>query len=808
MPSLLPDVQSALRFFARHRAASAVLVLTMALALGANTAAFSVLRSCLFAQLAVPEPERVVFVWTVRQLEGRGAVNFFDAYPNVRLLRENTRFWHSLAATLGVDVNWQADDGSAVRLQGVRAEADFFRVMRVAPVLGRTFTAAEHGPRAAPVALISAKLWHSAFGGAPDVLGRTLRLNGHPHVIIGVLPAGFAQPQGTDVWLPFDLPDDAWNLVIGGRQLGVYARLADGVSPAAAKAELRGFAPRAIEANPENKDWTWTVQPIREALLNGADNALVLVQVGAAILLVLAGSNLASLLLAWAMEREQETSLRLVLGATGWHIVRQFLIKSLLVAGAGGVLGVILAESALPLVQRLNPSPVLSAWLANLRVDLGALGFTAVLVLGTGLAGGLLPSIHARRTSFATALRNESRGASLSRAGLRWQQGMVVVQSGVAVLILTGATLAAVGFGRLSQVRLGFQVDQRAAFQVQFPEPAYATHEKRADFVQRLEQNLAREPEIKSFGFSSTLPVGDTQWGGGFHPQLPNGAYTPEPQVFHFRRVSPGYLKTLAVPLIEGRGLSERDTGEAPPVALISQAAAAKYWPGESAIGRRLRRAVPKDAPPIEIVGVVGNVRDAGPGAPNAETVYLPFAQVSLRRGWVVLHGENPAGLLAAGRRALTATDPEVAAYNGSPLADFARQATALPRLQTALLGAFALVAIGITALGSYGVMSQLVASRHRELAIRSALGANRADVLRLVLWSNARLALAGSALGLVGATLVCHGIEKRLTGFEAGHVWPYLAVLTLVLLLTQLASILPARRATRCDAPGALFAT
>lgn len=807
MPSLLLDFATAWRFFRRRRAATLVIVLTMGLALGANTAVFSVLKAFVFARLAVPESDRVMFVWTVRQLEGRGAVNFTDAYPNVKLQRETTHFWESLAATLNADLNWQQDDGSAVRLQGARVEADFFTVMRSRPALGRLFTAAEQGPRAAPVAVISHELWHRAFHGSADALGRTLRLNGVPHTIVGVLPAGFSQPQGTEVWLPFDLPENMWTLIVGGRQLNVYARLAPGMTAAAAQRELQAFAPRAVEANPENKDWTWTVQPMREALLAGADNALLFVQTGAAVLLVLAMSNLASLLLAWAAEREQETAVRLALGASAGRIVRQFLAQSLLLVALGGALGVGLAAAALPLLQRFNPNPALAAFLVDLHVDVETLGFAAALVLGTGLLAGLLPAWQARRAALVSALRSESRGASASRSGLRWQRGMVVVQAAVAVLILTGAALAGIGFERRAKIDLGFRAEKRVVFQIQFPEPAYAAHEKRAEFVRALEQNLAREPEIRSFGFSSTIPVGDIQWGAGISPQLPSGEFTREPEVFHIRRASPGYLRALGVPLREGRMLDAHDRGDAPAVAVISQAAAERYWPGQSAIGRKLRRAQPKDAALLEVVGVVGNVRDAGPGAPDAVTLYVPFDQMSMRRGWVVLEGDNPAGLFAAGRRALKATSPDVAAYNTAKLADLAWQANAIPRLQVGLLAVFAAIAIGITALGSYGVMSQLVANRQREMAIRAALGADRGAMLRHVLGQNARLAALGAAGGLAGAWLAARWAQNALTGFPAEVWWPYFAVTALVLGLTQVASFVPARRAANVDVQKALTA-
>jgi predicted permease len=471
--------------------------------------------------------------------------------------------------------------------------ANFFEVMRVKPALGRVFKQEEEGPRAAHVAVISHALWRGGFGGATEVLGRSVRLNGTPHTIIGVMPPGFGQPQGTEVWLPFDLPEDLWTAVVGGRQLNNYARLAPGVTTAAADEELEEFATRAIEAEPNNKDWGWRVRPLRENLLDDAYNALIFVQTGAAILLILAVSNLSSLLLAWAAERQRETAMRLALGASGWRLARQFLGQSLLLVTTGGGLGVLLAAASLPVLRKLNPNPDLAAFLEQLELDGGTLGFAAALVLGTGLIVGLLPAWQARTISISKTLRTESHGASAGGPALQWQQAMVVLQAAISVIILVAATLAGIGFWKLIRVQPGFATEQRVAFRIQFPEPAYGTHEKRVAFVRELESNLALESAIASHGFVSSLPVGDIQWGGGFFPQLANGEFTKEPVVFHFRRTAPGYLETMAIPLIEGRLIDERDRADAPPVAVISKTAAGAEGRADRG-NRRCRRRRPR----------------------------------------------------------------------------------------------------------------------------------------------------------------------------------------------------------------------
>ncbi len=807
MHSLFLDFAAALRFFARRRAAFAVIVLTMALALGANTAVFSVLKAFLFANLAVPESERIVMVWTTKDLPGRGSVNFNDAYPNYRLLRDTTRSFESIGTSLLFDVNWQREEDTR-RLQGLRVTASFFDVMRVRPALGRFFAAREEGPGAAPVAVISHALWRSAFAGSDAVIGHSVRFNGQAHTIIGVAAPQFSQSPGTDVWLPFDLPANQWTAITGGRQLVTYARLAPGVTEAMARLELQAFTPRAIEMDAANRDWGWTTQPLRAALLSGADNALLVVQAGAAVLLLLAICNLASLLMAWAAERQRETAVRLALGASGWRLVRQFLVQSLTLVALGGGLGVLLAALALPALQRLNPNPTLNRLLTHLELDGGTLAFAATLVLGTGMLAGLLPAWQSRAVSFLDALRSDARGASLGRGALRWQQAMVVLQAAVSVLILVGAALAALGFQKLGRVSRGFQTENRVVLQFQFPEPAYDTHAKRAQLVRTLEQQLAAEPALIRHAVSTTIPVGDIQWGAGFSPQLSTGEFTREPSVFHFRRATPGFLPALGVPLVAGRLFDAHDGADQPSVAVVSKALADKYWPGESALGRKLKRASTAGglSPSVEIVGVVGNVHDAGAGAPAGETIYVPFDQQSLRRGWIVLHGRGTdAETIAAGRRALRAAEPGIATFNVAPLAELAWQADALPRLQVTLLGVFAVIAIGLTALGSYGVMSQLVANRRQELAIRAALGSTRHGVLRLVLRQNARLAAAGTALGLAAAWPGARVLQAKLTGFDASPLWPYAAVAAGVLLLTQLASLIPARRAARLDVATAL---
>jgi len=359
-----------LRFLARRKALSAVAVLTMALALGANTAALSVLKAFLLSSLAVPESDRVVLIAPERTMPGRGSVVFADAYPNYELLRKTQRAFADVTVFVQLQTSWD-DHGEARSLNATRASASFFSTMRVQPARGRAFTAAEEGPSPAPVVIISHALWTSAFGSDPAVVGRAiLLLDGKPHTVIGIMPDGFAQPVPSDVWLPFDIPATQRSVISGGRQLTVYGRLADGTSFEAARADVNRFTTRAIEESPaDNKDYRYAIKTLRNVLLDGADSSALFVQAGAATLLALAILNLASLLIAWGFERRQEMAVRRALGAGDRRVMRLLLQQSVVIVAIGAALGVALAYVALRTLQQFDLGPTVSVLVGQIGSD-------------------------------------------------------------------------------------------------------------------------------------------------------------------------------------------------------------------------------------------------------------------------------------------------------------------------------------------------------------------------------------------------------------------------------------------------------
>jgi putative ABC transport system permease protein len=791
--------EAGLPFLLRHKTGFAMAVLTTALALAANTAAFSALEALLFSSLGVPDPDRVLVVSPVRDVPGRGTVVFAEAYPNYLLLRATQRSFASVACVLQGFVSWD-DSGEARALDSARVTATFFATMGVQPSLGRVFGERDEGPDPSPVVLISHELWRKAFSGDPGVVGRVLRLDGSPRTVLGVMPPGFAQPAPTQVWLPFDVPPSYREHVILKRTLTVFGRLEPGVSRAAAAREMADFTRRATDADPGNRDFRYTLQTLREALLDGADSTVLLVQGGAVVLLLLAAANLAALLTAWSLERRQETAVRVALGASQGRIVRQCLAQGLLVVGLGGALAFALAASSLPALHDLDQAPGLASFLRSLRLDGGALGFGIALVGVIGVGAGLVPAWHARRWDVGAGLRAASRGASLSRGALRGQTGLMRAQVALAVVILSSAAVVGASFRNVLLVPGGFDAKGGEVFRLVLPENEYPAHEARVRLARALLQGLAAEPEIGAYGFSNTLPVGDTPWVGRFFVERPGGELDPEPLLFHLRRISVGYLRALGLTLLRGRPFDSHDTVGAPAVAVVSQALADRLWPGEDAIGKRLHRAEP-GAEPLQVVGVVNSTIDGGYNASRGETVYVPFEQWSVSRLSLLVRGRGTAeATRAAVRRALGAADPNLAAHAETTLETLVRETQALPRLRMVLLLAFAVVAAGITVLGSYGTMSQLVVSRERELVLRLALGAGPRDLGCSVLLHNARLSLAGAAAGLAIAWAAAGLLRPFVVGLEPRSLPILGAAAAATLGLTLLATLPPALRAMRLD--------
>jgi putative ABC transport system permease protein len=777
-------------------------VTTMALALGANTLAFALTKSFLAASFGMPEADRLYVIAPVRSLPGRGDVVFAEAYANYALLREVQRSFADLAVMSQGIASWNTGD-EARPLQSARISASFFTTTRVQPALGRAFRKDEEGPGAAPVAIISHALWRGALAGDPGVLGRTMEIDGSAYTVVGVMPPGFSHPLPTDLWLPFDLANPtAWTAVTGGRSLAVYGRLGNDATFAAARAEMDALTRAVIEANPDNRDYRYVVQSIREYLVPGAARILLFVQLGATLLVLLAIANLSSLLVAWGFDRRQEISVRLALGAGHVRVVRLLVMQSLTVVGMGGVLALLITGVATPLVRGLDVSPALGIYLSELHVDVVVLLVSALVVATSGVLAGLLPAWLAGRADPAVALRSAGRTVGLSPAAMRWQQAMVAAQATLSVFIVSVAVLIGASFRNLGQVRAGFRPGDLVVARIQLTGGRYGSAGARAAFGNRLLENLALDDRLVAWSFTSTLPVGDPGWGGRFYADAADAGGTADPLLFHFRRISAGYTEAMGIPLERGRTFDAHDDSASTAVAVVSHSLVQRLWPGEDPIGRRLYRFQAGGPPvPLEIVGVVGDVQDGGLTAPAGETVYVHWSQVSVGSMSIIAASNGSPGVtLDAIRTALHATDPDIAASNTATLRSLANQANALPRLQTILLSAFALVALAMILLGGYGVMSQFVLSREREFALRLLFGARPSRIAMAVLVQSAKMTVAGVSVGLLLVWLAGSLMEPLVFGVAPRSLPILFAVAAGILLLTSLAALSPAVRATTAD--------
>lgn len=778
--------------------AAAILILAMTIA--ASTAASAVVDAALLNQLGVPDSDRLLNVEPLRDLPGRSAVVFNESYPNyLRLKDRRADAFAAVTCVYQSVVGWD-DHGDVRPLQVARVSASFFPTVAVPPLIGQPFTAADDGVTPTPVVVISHRVWMEAFAGDPRAIGQPLRLAGVPYTVLGVMPAGFALPAPTDIWVPLGVPTFMPAIA---RVFSVYARLRPGVPAAAVDSLTTDLTKQAIDADSVmNRDFRYRVRPLREALVDNAGQSIWLVEAGALLLYVLAISNVWSLLIAWVFERRHETAVRRALGASARDIVWLFVRRSLGLAVPAGVLGALGAWAALPFVRGLHPTPQLGFLLSSARLDARVVCTAVLLTLAAALAIGLVPAWHACRQDPIAGLGSASRGASLTRSAARWQRAMVLVQSALAVVVLFAAVVSGISFWKLAAVPDGFDPVDRLVVRAILPDARYATHESRALFATRLLEEAHREPELASFAFTTTLPVGDQAWGGRFFPELPDGTMPREPLTLHFRRVSPGYLRAIGIPLLKGRDFDDRDIAGAVPVAIVSRAAAERLWHGDDPMGRHLRRLTTNpDDPPLEVVGVATDTMDAGYASPVGEAIYVPFAQISIGRMSIVVRPRgDDAAAIAAVKRALKTVDPTLAASDISSLPALVNDAHAIPRLQMTLLTLFGIVAASLTALGSYGVMSQLVASRQRELAVRLAVGATPRRLGAMVLGQNARLAVGGIGVGLVAAWYLGRALQPILFGVSSTSAAALASVGAGTLLITLGATIVPAVRAALVD--------
>jgi predicted permease len=802
MRTLLQDVRYALRTLARSPGFTLAAAATLAVGIGANAAIFSLVRGVLLRPLPFPEPERLVSLWEAN--DAKGYSRMVASPPNYLDWKAESRSYESMGAftetTLVV-----ADRGEAERLDGAAVTFGFFETLGVRPLHGRLFRESETSAGHPAVVVLGHGVWQRRFGGDPGIVGRTVRLDGEPYEVVGVMPASFRFPEETpDFWIPLSFPPDVASQR-GAHYLDVVARRKPGVTVAAARAEIRAIADRLRRAYPRtNSDYTAGATPLDESLVGAVAPAMRMLLGAVALVTLVACANVANLLLVRGTRRRAEIAIRSALGAGSRRIARQLLTESAVLAVAGAAAGLALAAASLDGIVALAPASV--PRLSEVRLDAGVLAFTAAWTLASVAIFGLAPALAALRPGPMSALRGFGADAGGSRRRVSGRQILVVGQVALALVLSAGAGLLLRSLGRLSSVDPGFRTERALSYSLTLPQSRYPDEAARGAFLERLLGRMRSLPGVRSAGAVFGLPLTGMSFSSSFRPSgSPPDDKEPSAQL---RVASRGYFETMGIPVVAGRGFTPEDRRGAPIAILVSRTAARKFFPSGDAIGRRLRFGARMTETRIEgeIVGVVGDVRDAELGAGPTPEFYGSLEQAPTDEFHVVLRGDVPPDrLIASARSAVAGLDPELAATDASTLDQVVRRSVARPRFMVQLLLVFASMALLLCAIGIYGVTAYAVTQRTREIGIRMALGADRAAVRALVLREGLRLALAGVGLGLAGAFALTRLLRGFLFEIGPGDPMTHAAVSLLLGGVAVAACAIPARRAARLDPIAAL---
>jgi predicted permease len=775
-------------------------VLVLALGIGANLAVFSVVSGVLLEPLPFREPERLVRLYEsfpLRDGFGEGSV----AVPNYLDWKRQTTSFSGMAITgWRESVVWQTSRASEL-LSVAPVGADYFPLLGVPPLLGRTLGEADVDPANEPALVLSESAWRSRLGGDARLLGRRLVLDGAPHVVVGVMPDAFHRT--TDGWVPLRVPPEQ-AASRGSHAFQVLGRLAPAVTIQTARRELERIAGQIAAAHPDEQEGrSALVVPLRDTYVGRVEQRLLALFGGATLVLLVACANAAGLLVARGLARRRDIAVLAALGATRWRVVRQLLAESLVLAGAGTAVGLALTWAAL---RALAATGDLLPRASEVALDGRVAAFAALLVVLTGVLFGLGPALRVSRVDLQQDLRRGARQTGGgSGAATRLRGALVVAQLALSLVLLVGAGLLLRAFTNLSVTETGMQLER--AVSAEILRPAKGDEDPVTAFQEPLLARLRAQPGVEAAGAISHLPLVTWGYNGNFGivgKSYPSVAESPWAE---FRAVSPGYFDAVGVPVLRGRGLRSADRRDAAPVVLVNRTLAERYFPGEDAVGRELDL---DDLRPV-IAGVVGDVRQATlEQAPRPE-VYFPFAQVrdaSERQfALVVRTAGAPGSAAAAVRRAVAATDPGAAVFELRPMREVVAGSIADRRFYLAVLAAFAVVALALAVAGLYAVVSYAVQQRRHELGIRLALGCTDHGVQRMVVGDAAKLALLGLALGLPASYAGTRALENLLYGVARADLPTYAVVAVTLAAAALAASWLPARRATRQGAVLALRA-
>lgn len=790
------DLRYALRGLRKSPGFTAVAILAMALGIGANTAVFTVVNGVLLRPLPFPQAERL-FLISYKPKSGpfEYGPGLSDAYY-VELRRNNRAFEQT--ATFNQTQVTLTGAGEAVRLPAAMVTSSFLPVLRVAPAMGRGFLAEEERASGTGTVILSEKIWRSRFGADPNILGKTIALDGNSRRVIGIMPSGFNFPYAAELWLPLAVEGDGHNSYFRP----VVGRLRPGASQAQAFAELEAFVqhlPRGRGESPN--EMIAEILPLKDLLVGNIRNSLLIFMGAVAFVLLIACANVANLLLMRGASRRQEIAVRAALGARRRRLIRQLLTESTLVSLGGGAAGMLLAFWGVPALLALAPEGRIPR-VEEIHIDGLVLAFTLGVAVFTGILFGLPPAFQATGSDLRDFLNQSGRAFTVGRERLRG--ALVVVEVALALVLLAGAGLMLKSFSRMRAVDPGFHPQNILTMTVDLPDSVYRTVPVLQAFHHAMLAKLSNLPGVSGAAAVNWLPMRPMLVRGNFHVE--DGRKMPPRYLVDKPAVSTGYFQAMGIRLLNGRVFEERDNAAAPGVAIISQAVARALWPGEDPLGRRITledHPDPQDW--LTIVGIVEDIRQQGLTKKADPSIYQPYAQVRRpfflsHMAFVVRTASDPKTVAAAMPGVLHEVDRNQPAQAIASMTDVIAAGSAEPRFQARLISIFSVLALLLAAIGIYGVLAYSVAERTREIGIRMALGAEKTEITRMVLKRSLLLVSLGLGLGIAGAAAVTRVLAKLLFDVKPTDPATFAMVAVLLAAVALLAGLLPARRAARVD--------
>ncbi len=808
MDTLRQDIRYAARKLLRTPGFTVIAVVTLALAIGATTAVFSIVNGVLLKPLPFRDADHVVVVGstnTERKLQSMSAPDFID-------YRDRGHNFVGMAAVQsGNSANLSVAGTAPVRLQSAAVGAQFFELLGVPMRLGRGFITNEDKPGAERVAVISEKLWRNTFSADPSVLGRAISINGESYKVVGVAPSELTYPRQPDLWTPFRFepwmtdPDNR-----GAHFLGAIGRVKPGVTFDAAKREIHAIGEQLRAQYPRsNTNFGGSIEQISTALVGDVRAVLFTLLGATGFVLLIACANVANLLLVRAAGRETEIAVRTALGAGRSRIVRQLITESVMLSAIGAVLGAALASWAVDAIVAFGPKGL--PRLNDIAVDARVLLFCAGLALLTGVVFGLVPAIHAARTELGQMLKEAVRGSSSKRGAARTRSALVVTEMALAVVLLVGAGLLIRSFANLLRVNPGFRPEHVISFSVSLPSVKYPDDRDVRGFANSIRDRLSALPGTQSVAVAFSRPMEAHAMRTSFDVDGQPPAPQEKRMLTEVHPVSWNFFASMGIPVIRGRAFSPQEENfGVPPVVVVSESFAKKYFPNQNPIGKRITLGIDHDTLANakssvtsrgEIIGIVGDVKQRGLATDVYPTTYLGWGTFPISDMSVLVRSTADVGTLSAAiREAVQGVDASLPVFELRTMEDAVSESIAQPRFYTTLLSAFGGLALLLAALGIYGVISYSVAQRTRELGIRIALGATHDRVLRLVLGQGIGLSVFGVAIGLADALWLVHLLATLLYGVQATDKLTFASVGALLIGIASLASYLPARRAARVD--------